>query len=592
MSGPIPTELGDLAKLIWLNLNDNQLSGPIPEELGNLGSLQGLLLHDNAGLSGPLPGSFIDLDDLYDLRMGGTGLCAPTDAPFQTWLAAIVTKLGVVDCGPSDRDILLALYNATDGPNWTNNTNWLSDKPIGEWYGVRVDSQGRVIELRMAAFVEYEPGRFRQIGNGLNGVIPPELVSLSNLRVLELSANLLRGKIPPELGNLSRLTFLGLRSNLLTGTIPPELGNLAQLESLQLGSASLRNVNKLTGEIPSELGNLSRLRWLDLRYNDLFGPIPPELGKLTRLESLDLSNNLRLSGPIPPELGDLANLASLSLNYNQLSGPIPSELGNLANLRGLDLHINQLSGPIPAELGDLTRLDFLNLALNDLSGSVPQSFLSLTRLQRFHFGGNNGLCVPGTRPFGDWIAGIDLGGTIFKGSYCNEADLGMLEFFFESTNGQGWTNSTGWLDGPFLESWHGVGVDSLGRVTALDLSDNELAGTVPGNLGQLAQLEELRLDGNPSLSGHLPLSLSLADLSLDVFHYGDTNLCAPSDPSFRQWSNRIASYEGTEGECGPTTDRDILVALYEATDGPNWVNKTNWGTEAPLSTWVRSRCRW
>ena len=36
----------------------------------------------------------------------------------------------------TDRDALEALYNATDGPNWTNNSNWLSDRPIGEWHGV------------------------------------------------------------------------------------------------------------------------------------------------------------------------------------------------------------------------------------------------------------------------------------------------------------------------------------------------------------------------------------------------------------------------------------------------------------------------
>ena len=30
------------------------------------------------------------------------------------------------------------------------------------------------------------------------------------------------------------------------------------------------------------------------------------------------------------------------------------------------------------------------------------------------------------------------------------------------------------------------------------------------------------------------------------------------------------------------TDRAVLVALYDATDGPNWVNSENWLTDAPL----------
>ena len=37
---------------------------------------------------------------------------------------------------PSDRDALIAFYNATDGPNWTDNTNWCSDEPLDTWYGV------------------------------------------------------------------------------------------------------------------------------------------------------------------------------------------------------------------------------------------------------------------------------------------------------------------------------------------------------------------------------------------------------------------------------------------------------------------------
>ena len=37
-----------------------------------------------------------------------------------------------------DRAALMALYNATDGPNWVDNTNWLTDAPLGEWYGVSI----------------------------------------------------------------------------------------------------------------------------------------------------------------------------------------------------------------------------------------------------------------------------------------------------------------------------------------------------------------------------------------------------------------------------------------------------------------------
>ena len=54
VSGDIPRELGDLAKLEVLNLQEIYLSGRIPAELGNLGNLRVLFLGGN-DLSGPIP---------------------------------------------------------------------------------------------------------------------------------------------------------------------------------------------------------------------------------------------------------------------------------------------------------------------------------------------------------------------------------------------------------------------------------------------------------------------------------------------------------------------------------------------------------
>ena len=56
LSGPIPSELGNLTALSVLNLGDNQLSGPIPAELGNLTGLVSFRLNIN-DLSGLVPPS-------------------------------------------------------------------------------------------------------------------------------------------------------------------------------------------------------------------------------------------------------------------------------------------------------------------------------------------------------------------------------------------------------------------------------------------------------------------------------------------------------------------------------------------------------
>ena len=207
---------------------------------------------------------------------------------------------------PEERAALVALYSSTDGENWIDNTNWLSDRPLGEWYGVKTGLRNNVISL-------------------------------------VLDRNNLRGKIPSEFGDLAHIQVLSLRENHLDGKIPPELGNLKRLRKLYLSK------NRLSGEIPSELGGMNNLRELSLGMNPLSGEIPPELGNLFRLTDLFLSHTL-LSGTIPPELGNLAKLVVLSLHGTSLSGDIPTELGKLHSLRLLSLRDTQLTGCIPKPL--------------------------------------------------------------------------------------------------------------------------------------------------------------------------------------------------------------------------------------------------
>ena len=385
--------------------------------------------------------------------------------------------------------------------------------------------------------------------------------------------NQLSGPIPPELGNLANLTGLYLGGNALSGPIPPELGSLANLTGLYLGG------NQLSGPIPPELGNLANLTWLNLEFNALSGPIPPELGSLANLTGLSLGGN-QLSGPIPPEHGSLANLTGLYLGGNALSGPIPPELGSLANLTGLYLVGNQLSGPIPPELGSLANLTSLSLSRNALSGPIPPSLLRLDELRYFYIGGN-ALCVPGTSAFDAWLQAIETHDAVGS-SFCNAVDVAVLKSLYDATGGPGWTESGGWPGEGFVEDWYGVSVDSLGRVTELDLARNGLEGRLPARLGELTRMTALRI-GDNALRDRLPLSL--ARLALRIFHYADTELCAPAEESFQAWLDGIASHEGTGVECAPLSDRDVLEILYEATGGPNWTNSNNWLTDAPLRDW-------
>jgi Leucine-rich repeat (LRR) protein len=302
LTGSIPGTLGNLASLEQLTLTNNQLSGSIPSELGNISSLVALNLSANPGLSGSLPYSLTDLE-LTSFIFSGTALCEPRDENFQNWLSSIpnlsstgvvcpssnfcsdITEISQVEC-----EALVALYNSTDGANWTDNTGWLLvETPCTTpWHGLTCN-QGHVtgLDLRM---------------NQLTGSIPPELGNLASLENLVLSENQLTGSIPASLGGLSQLGRLHLYTNQLSGEIPPELGGLSNLDDLLLAD------NQLTGGIPAELGNMTSLNYLYLGNNQLTGSIPVEFGALTNLINLSLEGNPGLAGPLPSAMTNLTLL--------------------------------------------------------------------------------------------------------------------------------------------------------------------------------------------------------------------------------------------------------------------------------------------
>jgi len=152
---------------------------------------------------------------------------------------------------------LIALYDATDGSNWTNNANWLSG-PIGTWHGVTVDAEGRVSQLQLNE-------------NGLNGTLPAEIEQLAQLTSLGLGDNNLTGTIPAEIGQLANLTALDLNGNQLDGELPAEIGNLASLESLVI------NDNPLTGPLPLSFVGLTALTTFHFAGTELCVPDDPAL---------------------------------------------------------------------------------------------------------------------------------------------------------------------------------------------------------------------------------------------------------------------------------------------------------------------------
>ena len=138
----------------------------------------------------------------------------------------------------TDRARLIELYNATDGRNWKDNTNWNTARPLDEWYGVTTAiGRDRVEQIHLS-------------GNRLRGRLPASLGNLRYLRQLTLEDNELTGPIPPELARPTLLYVLELGYNDLTGTIPPSLRVFDIRNRLRLF------YNRLTGTIPARLCQL------------------------------------------------------------------------------------------------------------------------------------------------------------------------------------------------------------------------------------------------------------------------------------------------------------------------------------------------
>ncbi len=467
----------------------------------------------------------------------------------------------------SDRDVLVAFYNATDGPNWVDNTNWLTDAPLDDWHGVRTDAAGRV-------------------------------------SVLSLRRNQLTGEIPAELGDLANLEYLYLDGNQLTGQIPAELGGLANLESLYLYR------NQLTGEIPAELGGLANLESLYLLGNQLTGQIPAELGGLANLEYLYLFAN-QLTGQIPAELGGLANLESLRLDANQLTGQIPAELGDLANLESLRLDDNVgLTGALPLALASLSILEVFWYQGTGLCVPADESFrawLSSIASHRGHRG--TGVDCPegggartyqagetiATLPTGFWTPDVSSGASFqFSGGQVTIrfSDGGHVEeagirYTCRASGGcriAGRVVAQGTIE---ASSGGGDGNRSPAAAVFIPARSVNAGGSVTLDASSYfsdPDGDALTYVASSSNAGVAMASVSGSTVTVTGVAEGSATIAItardPGGLTATQWTPVTVS-SGTS-----QSDREILEALYHATGGASWTNSVNWLTGADLGDWT------
>ncbi|CAB4297857.1 unnamed protein product [Prunus armeniaca] len=341
------------------------------------------------------------------------------------------------------------------------------------------------------------------LGCNLYGTFPEEIFQITTLQEVDLSWNpRLQGSLPEFLNN-GPLRSLNLSRSKFSGFLPRSIGNHKMLSTLDFSDCSF------TGSIPNSVANLANLEVLMLDSNLLHGIIPLSLFSLPVLQKLVLTHN-QFYGQLPEFANISSNLLdTLDLSGNHLVGPIPTSIFNLRGLQELRLSSNHFSGfPFngPQQPKNLSFLDLSNNGLIDYNGSSPtsSSFLQINRLV---------LSSNKLRAFPDFLR---------NQSRLNDLDLSENEIQGEIPN---WIwklnsllklnlsyNSLATLQGPLT---------NLTSVIILDLSSNNLQGKIPVFLSSATYLDYSRNNFSSSIPadiGHFLPKIAVFSLSSNNLH--------------------------------------------------------------------------
>ncbi|CAA2968315.1 receptor EIX2 [Olea europaea subsp. europaea] len=519
----LPTSLlsVNFTSLSILDLSHNNFNS-IPQWLFNLNTLKRLYLRSN-NLYGVLPDALANLTSLEELDLSINGF----NSTILEWLFNL-NSLKHLDLNSNNLYGVLpdALANLTSLEELDLSHNGFNST-IPEWF----------FNLNSLKHLDLN-------SNNLCGVLPDALANLTSLEELDLSENFgIEGELPRNLGNLCNLNKLVLTNNRVDGDIMEFIDGLSEcsnnrLETLDLGS------NKLTGNLPNSLGRLKNLLYLRLSDNSFRGSIPETIGNLSSLEVVDLSENVWEGVITEAHLKNLSSLRELSIGQLQ---PNVSVIFNIRSdwmpsfkLVGIKIQACQLGPNFPTWLRNQTRLKtivfnyvrirdvipdwFLNMGLelqeldvayNQLSGKIPNSLrfasASIVDLSSNLFEG----------PLPLWSAnlrGLYLRDNLFSGPIPSNTGTAMpylkeLDISRNNLNGTiplsigNLTElltldiSNNHLSGNIPQFW-----ENLKSLYVLDMSNNSLSGTIPDSIGSLLYLTILSLSSN-NLSGELPSSL-------------------------------------------------------------------------------------
>lgn len=252
------------------------------------------------------------------------------------------------------------------------------------------------------------------------------------------------------------------------------------------------------------------LRSLNLSSNALSGELPLLTGSCVLL---DLSNN-NFEGNLTRML-KWGNIEILDLSQNQLTGYIPEVTAQFLRLNYLNVSQNMLSGSLPKVITQFPKIAILDLSFNHLEGSLLTTLFTVPTLQEIHLQGNL------------------LLGSIDFSLPSNESNLQVLDLSHNQLNGS-----------------LPLGFGFLSGLNVLKIAGNNFSGSIPSSIGDIKSLNSLDVSQNyftGDLPNNLPDSLysfnaSYNDLSGTVpenlrkfpvssFYPGNSKLKFPNAPA-------------------------------------------------------------
>ncbi|MBX2925471.1 MAG: leucine-rich repeat domain-containing protein [Chitinophagaceae bacterium] len=384
-----------------------------------------------------------------------------------------ITIADVAALRQQDSLVLVDIYNGTKGAQWLNKTNWLTNAPLQDWYGIEVIN-GRVGNLFLNE-------------NNLDGALPGSIKHLTGLKNIEMVKNKLGGLLP-DLSRALRLNTIRLSGNNYRGNLPANWGNLVHLTGLELSN------NQLKGPIPEHYGNLRRLLTVILSNNQLSGRIPESFSTIGFFEA-SLDHNL-FTGPLPQ--GFCTNeYISGTIQYNRF------------NFSGMDcLGSPEMAGRIAYDHQAVIPLINENPVLKAAAGGTLSNNI-------YKWYKDNVLIATKT---GDSTFTMLTSGTyhaIITNSVATELTLSSDTTFFKVVPGviqdslalvdiyNHISSGLNWVLTDPISTWSGVTIgDYNDRVVELHIEGDDLAGTLSPMLPTLTELRELYLDGH--FTGQIP----------------------------------------------------------------------------------------